>query len=626
MRVSNQKRGAGIALSGRAVWASTAALAFVFVMFSARLVAQDASFTASVNQSTVEAGQQFAVTFTFSGSDINSGRNFRAPSFGDFSVLSGPNQSSNIQIINGAMSASLTYSYVLYARAPGAFTIGTATIEYKGRTLRTEPLKITVVRAQQQPQQERRQTAPEGVTDESIFVRAFADRNNVRPGEQVTVTYKLYTRLSVSGYDIPKVPAYQGFWAEDLEQPQRPTVVNEVLNGIQYKTAIIKRTALFPTTTGKLTVAPLEVRAQVQVRTRRTNDPFDIFFDDPFFGRVQTAEHRITTNPLAVTVTPLPPSAPPDFRGAVGRYTLDASVDAKEVKAGDPITLKIQLAGKGNIRLVQLPKPMLPADFEVYEPKESEEVTREGGIIGGRKSAEYLIVPRNQGTRMIEPVAFAYYDPSAKTYKSLTTPRFTINVLPGKTVAGGPAPAAKTDIQLLGRDIRYIKLSDGGLTTSRTMPWEEWWFIVLLIVPPFVAVGTLVYQRRMQVRLGNTAGIRFKTAGREAGKRLKQAKKLLGSGNTEQYNEEIARALLTYLSDKLQIHIAQLTIDGAAEELKSRSVEEETIELMRSCYHRAEFARFAPGGDTGEARRELLDEAEKVISALERDFSGWKKS
>ena len=583
-------------------------------------VAQNTTFVATVDRPTVSAAEQFEVSFTVSGPDVNGAKIFRAPDFAQFVVLSGPNQSTSMQIINGQMSGSLTYSYYLYARQAGKFTIGAASIEYKGSVLRTQPLQIEVVRGKPKAQQKESGEA-QGVGD-NLFIRAIANKQRVRQGEQVTITYKLYFRIQVGGYDLAKAPVYQGFWSEEIEQPKQPTVTTEMYEGKQYSVATLRRTALFPTQTGKLVVSPLEVRCAVRLQSRRrSNDPFDSFFNDPFFSRLQTVEQDFRSNPLTINVDPLPSGPPAEFNGAVGRYSFSASVDKKEVKTGDPITLGLSVSGSGNVKLLTLPRPLLPADFEAYEPKISEEISREDGVIRGKKTAEYLVIPRNAGQRVIEPISFSYFDLEKNSYGTIRSPKFEISITPGKDVGSSVTIAGKSDIRLLGEDIRFLKLSLGQLQRVGESPFAVASLVVALVFPPILFLGVFVYRKRQEKLSANLGQLRFEKAGKEASKRLKHAKKLFSRGDTESYHAEISRALMGYLEDKLHISRASLTLDRAIVLLQQRGVAAETAQDIQLCIERADFARFAPEADTQQARSELLDAAANVINNLERSFS-----
>lgn len=589
------------------------------LVLTATVVAQNATFVASADRTTVGAGEQFEVSFTVSASDVSGAKNFKPPILTPFTVLSGPNQSTNMQFVNGQMSGSVSFTYYLYTRQTGKFTIAPATIEYKGTTLKSQPLQIEV--AQSKPQAQGKE--PDNTQDvaNNLYIRALADRQRVRQGEPVTVTYKLYTRLQVSGYDIAKAPVYQGFWAEEVEQPKQPVVTTEAVDGKQFRVATIRKTALFPTQSGKLTISPLEVRCAFQLASRKkTADPFDSFFNDPFFSRTQTVEQDLKSNPLSVSVDPLPGSPPAGFTGAVGHFSFTATVDKKEVKTGDPITLKLIISGAGNVKLLTPPKPELPADFEAYDPKISEEVTRDGGVIRGNKTAEYLIIPRNAGDRAIEPIAFSYFDLDRNTYNTLHSPRFDFKVIPGKDMSAGAAIASKSDIQLLGEDIRFLKLSLGELHNVDEPLFSSNLLLACIVLPPFVFFAAFGYHKRQEKLSGKVEQLKFAKAGREASRRLKGARRLLLQGNTESYHAEVSKAIFSYLEDKLHISKAVLTMDEATRLLDQRGVTAETIESLRACIERAEFARFAPASDTQEARTEILDAATAIINTLEKSL------
>jgi len=586
------------------------------------LHAQEGVFTASLDRSTVGVGEQFVVTFTLSGSDISGASNFRQPDFGQFVVLSGPNSSQSFQFINGRSSASISYSFTLYARQTGTYTLGSASIEYKGKTLKTDPIRVEVVQGKPQaPQAKADQQQPLNL-DDKVFVRVIPDKQRARQGEQITLTYKLYWNVGITSYDIVKAPTYEGFWTEDFDLPKQPPVVSEEYQGKRYQTATIKKTALFATQSGKLRVEPIQLRCPVQIPARRrSNDPFDMFFNDPFFNRMQTVDFEFKSNLLTITVDPLPPS-PAGFSGAIGKFSFSASMDRKEAKAGDALTLKLTVVGVGNVKLFSMPKPNLPADLEAYEPKISEEITRDGGVIRGKKTAEYVMIPRNQGQRTIEPMSFVYYDLAKGEYVTQRSQKFDLTILPGKEFAGSASAASKEDIRLLGEDIRFMKLTSEEFRRPDESPFTKGWFLVGLILPPIVFVGALLYRKRMEKIYGDMPRLLFQRAGREATQRLRQASILLAQGNTESYHGEISRALLDYLEHKLQIPKASMSTDEAIQRLQQRGVPQDVIQQLRTCIERAEFARFAPATDTQTARRDLLDTARQAINGIEESLNG----
>jgi hypothetical protein len=289
------------------------------------------------------------------------------------------------------------------------------------------------------------------------------------------------------------------------------------------------------------------------------------------------------------------------------------------VRAGEPVTVKFIVSGIGNVKLLTMPKLVLPGDIEAYEPKLAEEVTREEGIIRGKKTAEYLLVPRNAGQRTIEPVAFSYYDIDRKEYVTLRTPRFDLTVEPGKELSGGGTLAAKEDVRLLAEDIRFLKLDIGRL--ERAEDAASWWLGGAgMLFPPLLFAGAFLYRRRQDRIRGDMPRLLFQRAGREAAKRLKKARALLQQNDSAAYHTEVLRALTQYLERKLRIPPSEFTYDRAAERLRAGGVSDETLQRLRSCVERAEFARYAPASDTAESRKDLLDAAGESIDGVERSF------
>lgn len=577
---------------------------------------QDLTFETQIDSRKVTVGQQFQVSFTATSTQSIRLRNFAPPDFKGFVVLSGPVESSQYQWINGRATSTLSYVYVLSIQKPGKYVINQASVEHEGKRYSTEPVEIEAV----QGRPGGNTSGDEGLgvdLKENLFIRVLAEKQRVRQGEQFIVTHKLYTRVNIDNYVISKAPTFEGFWAEDLDQQGAPEVTTETLDGKQFRVATIKKTALFAAQPGKLRITPLEVRCAVQVR-RRPTDPFDIF-NDPFFSRMRTQEVDISSNALTVTVDPLPAPAPAGFTGGIGKFTLDASPDKRELRAGDALTFRVSISGTGNVKLISIPSPTFPADFEVYDPKISESISRAQDVIRGTKTAEFLMIPRNPGERIIEPVTFVYYDLVRNSYVTLRSPSFTLKVTPGKEpiagVTGGGA--SKEDIKLLGEDIRFLKLSPGTLERVSERGTSAGLLAVAVGLPLLFFAGSYAYRKRREHRLGNLSLTRARAAGREATKRLKHARKLLVQGNTETYHAEVSRALYRYLSDRLQIPAADLTLDSVSEALRRYRMPEDAIGRLRACLEKAEFARFAPGGDTQAGRTDLLETAAASIDELE---------
>ncbi|MCW8962125.1 MAG: BatD family protein, partial [Ignavibacteriaceae bacterium] len=405
---------------------------FLIFAFCLAILTQQNSFaqefTASVDETTVSDNERFQVSFTFSGSSINDLSKFSPPSFENFTVLSGPNQSTSIQIINGAQSASLTYSFVIQAKSVGTFSIGSASIEQNGTTYKSDPLKITVIKGTAKPQRknDNSQISNEEIA-KNLFIKTTVDKTRVYKGEQVTVTYKLYTRLSIAAQmSVNKLPQYQGFWAEELETPNNISFRTEVVGGKQFRMGVLKKAALFPTQTGTLEVTPFELNVPVQIKKQKSRSIWDDFFNDPF-GRSEVIEFNAKSNVVKIEVEPLPPGQPGSFNGAVGDYSFDAKLNNTTTKSNEPLTLNVNISGTGNIKLLDMPEINFPNGFEKYEPKVSEDINRKS-TISGTKKGEYLFVPRVVGIREIPPIEFSYFNPKKKKYVTLKSQKFTIDI------------------------------------------------------------------------------------------------------------------------------------------------------------------------------------------------------
>ncbi|MDP2039134.1 MAG: BatD family protein [Ignavibacteria bacterium] len=601
---------------------------FILSVFLFSAVIQNSyaqKFSSSIERTTVGLNDRFQVDFTFEGGDVNGVSNFRQPNFAGFRVLSGPNQSSSMQIINGKASGSISLSYILQPSSVGEFTIGPASIDLAGKTYSTQPIKIKVEKGTPQQQQ---QSSSGGYNQQelakSVFIVAEANKSRVMQGEQITVTYKLYTKLNIASPQITKLPSYEGFWSEEIGPIKQINFDLEMYRGERFRVAKIKQVALFASKTGTLNVTPFELNVPVIVKKKRTgNDVFDEFFNDSFFGRSETVQFLAKSNTLKVQVDALPSGAPASFNGAVGNFTFRAEIDKENVTANESITLRMNLSGSGNIKLLNVPQPQLPGGFEKYEPKTVENINR-SAVVSGQKIIDYLIVPRSSGTKEIPPVEFTYFNPSSKKYVTLKSQTFKINVRPG---VGGEAASnnfAKEDVKLLSQDIRYIKLSDFNLEPKQEITFIKPWFWLSIVLPLFGLIGAFVYKTKQDKLHGNVQLLKFQKAEKEARKRLKLAKVALDSQQTTNFYSEISFALFGYLEDKLSIQKSEFTLDGAVEKLQRKTVNDALIQHVKQIAERCEFARFAPQGEMQAAANDMFEETVKVIVDLDSSIGGKK--
>ena len=546
----------------------------------------------------------------------------RLPDLSRFHIMSGPNQSTSMQFINGAVSSTVTYSYILQPKDMGKFTIAAAMIEADGKQYATRPIALEVVKGTPRQKQQAPPADDVGAQiGDNLFLKAVVDKNHVTLGEQINLTFKLYTRVSVSNYGVDKSPAMTGFWGEDIDSPKNIALSNEVVNGKQYRVGVIRKMALFPTQSGNLEIAPMEVTTQVQMQTRSL-DPFDAFFRDPF-GR--TVNYKVRSEPIRIKVDPLPPGAPPSFKGAVGRFTMNTAVDRKTTKTNEPVTLKVTISGTGNIKVLEVPEIELPRDFEQYPPKISDNIDRQEGRISGSKTFEYLIIPRYPGRKTIKPLTFSYFDLGKREYVNLQSPQIELNVEQG-TASAPPIIAGgnQEDVQLLNQDIRFIKVGRPSFSRRGDFFYKSGMFAALVFLPVLGFAGAFVFARQRQAEMLDAAGYRNRRALKVAQKGLKQAEQLLASkvsGSSSkklEFYSEVSRALHKYLGDKLNIQQADLSIENVLAELAVRSVNGETPKSLKSLWETCEMARFAPTSLEAAAIQRTFDEAKRLIIELER--------
>jgi hypothetical protein len=444
-------------------------------------------------------------------------------------------------------------------------------------------------------------------------------------GEQVNLVFKIYTRVSIANYAVEKNPTMTGFWGEDVETPKNIQTNPETVNGKQFRVGIIKRTALFPTQSGSLEIGPMEVQTTVQVQDRRSTDPFESFFRDPFGRQVN---YMVRSEAIKIKVDPLPPDPPSDFKGAVGQFAMSTTVDKKTTRTNEPIDLKVSVSGTGNIKLIESPAVELPADFEQYTPKVSDNINRTGDRISGSKTFEYLLIPRYPGLKVIKPVTFSYYDPAKREYVSLHSPQIELNVEQG-TAAVTPliSGGSQEDVRLLNQDIRFIKLGGPGLSPRGEHLHTSGVFIVMLLLPLACAGGALVYARQRQAVMLDQAGYRNRRAIKVARKGLKQAEYLLkekGSTGAPAGNQrlrfygEVSKALWKYLGDKLTIPQSAFSVEGAVAELGRREAPPDLIASLKALLETCDLARFAPTSLDLAVMQRTYDEAQRIIVALER--------
>jgi hypothetical protein len=580
-----------------------------------RVSAAEITFEATA-KSTVSVGERFQISFSLN----NNGSGFKAPSFAGFDILSGPNQSTSMQFNGSAMSQSLTYSFVLQATKEGTFTIAPAKIKVNGVEIESNELKITVVKGAATTQQNNKQQGTQqqqgsSSSDGQTFVRISFSKTKAYRGEAIVVTHKIYTKQSIVGFEDVKFPSYDGFWSEDIQQPQQITLNRENYNGEVYNAGVLKQSILYPQKAGKIQIEPFTVDVVIREQTRGGNSVFD-----QFFGSYQDVKKSLKTSPTSLDILPYPlADQPSDFSGLTGEFSMKAEITKSQVEANEAVNLKITISGTGNMKQVNAPDLEFPPDIEAYDPKTVDNIKVGATAVSGSRTFDYLLIPRHAGEFKIGPFSFSYFDAVKGKYVTLSQPEFTLKVGKGngeEDKATGVTIASKEDLKVLGSDIRYIKTNEANVTEKGKYFFRSPLFFTLSGAPLLLYLGFFLWHRNMVKQSGNVALMKSRRANKIAGKRLALAKKFLYEKKRNEYYEEIFKALWGYISDKLSIPVAELTKEKIKETMLAKNVNEATINEFITLLDKAEFVRFAPAG--GEREMDTVyAESVDVISKIE---------
>ncbi len=456
-----------------------------------------------------------------------------------------------------------------------------------------------------------------------LFLKVIPDKRKVVLGEQLIVTYRLYTRIPVVNLNVVKVSSFPGFWMKNLLDTSRGlNSSKQIINGVEYAVADIRQVALFPQKTGTFSIDPMEVSclAQMRVQTQRPRDPFESFFNDPFFNRnIQNVEKSLTSESLSIQVDPLPTTQrPSDFKGAVGQFGLQSSIDRTQVKTGDAINLSYTITGTGNLELIEFPSPAIPSDFEVYEPKITNDIKTESGKISGSRKIEYLIIPRLRGNYTIPALKFSYYDPNTSKYNTLNAQDYLIVVEKGEGIAvqEGMTASSQEKITYLGSDIRYINLKKSTLKKNTDFFFGSWGYILILLAGIALFSAALWYQQKLDRLRSNQSLRKLQQATKMARKKLANAKTHLQKKDENAFYLEMSQALWGYISDKFTIPRSELSIENVRTVLLEHNVPNELVEDFIATLNNFEYARFAPG-DANHKMDEMYRKGIELIAKVE---------
>lgn len=574
-------------------------------------------------------GNPFQLTYSVN----QRAKDLRAPEFVDFDYIAGPytSQSSSTSFVNGKRTSSftLTYTYTLIPNKEGTFTLPPATIKVDGQQYTSNGVRITVLPPDQpsnvstasQQSNANASIQPREATNanaENIFMRTLVSKTKVHEQEVILLTYKLY----FAGVDVAqftnntRLPEFKGFLKQELEIGEIQTEL-EHYNGRNYQTAVIYRTLLFPQRSGDIVIDPAQFEAVLRVQNRAQ---VRSIFDD-FFNSYTTVAKPLTAPSVTIHVSELPAGKPAGFSGGVGQFAINSRISNTDLQANEAVTLTLTIQGTGNMKLLKTPAVDWPEGFEVYDPKVTNNFKNSLSGVSGTKTIEYLAIPRAGGTYTIPAVQFAYYDTQADTYKTLSTPEYTLNIARSANEESSAAVVnnfvQKENIQQFGSDIRYIYTNDqprfiqqASSITFGSLAFWAWYGA------PSLLAAILFFLFRKQIKENaDITRVRYKKANKVAQRRLKAAEKLLKKNQKEAFYEEIERAAWTYLSDRLSIPTAQLNKENIAQILSNKGVSQTVIGELHRVLTTAEFARYAPTSD--HAMQDMYNDTTNIINQLE---------
>ncbi|SNR38805.1 Oxygen tolerance [Lutibacter agarilyticus] len=575
------------------------------LVFVTQVMFAQIEFTTSVSKSKLGVNQRFKIQFTVNKQGAD---NFKPPSFANFKVVGGPSSSVNQSWINGKTSYSQSYVYIVEPTKVGEFTIGSAKIEYKDKTISSNPVKITVTKEVEIPKDPNN---PQYVAQQNIHL--VAEVSNMKPyvGEGIYVVYKLYVseNISVNDWRVSESPQYNGFWNQDIEVKEI-NVQKGTYNGESYRYIVLKKAVLIPQREGKLIIEPMKMDFSVGIPTGRGD----------FFGNMITKNISYSAQSLVrnVNVQALPIEGKPiDFTGAVGEFDFKVATNKNQLKANDAAQIVVEVSGRGNLKLFEIPKITTPAELEVYTPEHKEKVVTSLSGLRGSISDTYTVVPQYKGKYKIPAVSFSYFNPKEKQYKTVNIDPIIVDVLEGKEIPTTNADSSfitKQQVVANDNNFRFIALKSTFETKQKKefLHSKQFWLLLLL---PFLAIpiGIFIGRRRAK-RAGDVFGNKIRKADRLARKYLSQAKKQLG--NQEAFYIALEKALHNFLKAKLHVETSDISKEKITEILQNKGVELSTIEEFMAVLNDCDFARYTP--TTNVKMTQELEKAKEVITKIDK--------
>jgi len=585
--------------------------------------AQDIKFIATAVPKVLRVGEQFQLVYEIN-KDVSE---LQIPELNDFQLLGGPStsSSSSIQIINGktTRSSKYTYTYYLSALKDGIYTIAPATAKIKKDTYKSNAVKIEVIKGKSSTSQTTPSTASPAAKSssnvdthagEDLFIRLLVDKKNAYIGEQIIAWIKIYSKINITQIDPNfKAPEFTGFYQQPFEIPPLRALERENVNGEIYGTGILRKIVLYPQKSGEIIIQPFDIDVAYQKQVKRKSRSI---FDDFFGPTVQNVPVKLKSKAVKLNIKSLPASMPSSFTGAVGNFRMSASINKTQVKTNDAVTLKVNIFGKGNIKLIDEMEFEFPPALETFKPIVK---TKQDNVLEGSQSFEYTIIPRYAGDFKIGPIEFTYFNPSTRSYKILKSQEFNISVAKGEedTTTVVISGLSKEDVKLLSSDIIFIKNKPFNLTPKNKFIFGSTRFYAMYLISLMLFLLIILFRRKRIKRNANIKLVKNRRANKFARKRLKKASGFMRQNNRKTFYDEVLKAMWGYLSDKLNIPIADLSKDTSREALIRNKINDNLMNKFYDIIDSCEYARYSPGDESSEMQK-LYNDAIKTIIKLQQ--------
>ena len=594
-------------------------VSIILFIFALSANAAKYELTASVDRNICNVGERISYIVSISGK--SSLPDIKPPNFTGFKLVSGPNTSTSLEMVNGRVSRESTSEYILRASKPGNFVIKPATAKKSRKVYKSESVTVEVLPTGQSPISRNKSNVNDAVKNRrslpDVFLVADVDKKEVYLRDLVTVTYELYFKVNVSNYAFPNLPRSTGFWQEEFKTPARPVIRDTNVKGIPYKVATIRKVGLFPTRTGALEVGSLtaDISVEVAQKSRRRS-----IWDDPFFSRNRTEVKSVTTQPVKLNVLGLPfQGKPSNFKGDVGDYKLRVSYDKRQVTQHDAINVTVTINGKGYIKSVQPPELVLPDGFEQFDPTVTDNISSSAGSMRGKKTFKYLVIPRRSGTFRLDPVQFSFFNPKTKKYNTVKSGAVTLSVKEAEEdqylAGGGFIPE---EIALLGSDIRFVKELNSPLIKVKQAAFKSSVFLITLLLSPLLFLLGLGAENIIEKRMADPVKVRMRKAPEFMRKNLIQANKMMELSKTHEAISLADQALREYIGAIVQEPAAGLTGNLIDKGFKEKEIEEELITEIKGLLNESDHIKFSGVNIETNGAQIILDRVKSVGSKLEK--------